>query len=150
MPPQEVSKLWVMIMDEYQDIENIEGFYDYITNTWIDDDALFDSVLWNYYDFKSLRTNNHLEGWHHRLNIDLHNVVHQHFYLFIRAIQNDYAYNSAISSRHLATGTLPPRKKLFVKRNTRLNTLEERLKQQTLILDKYLEKVMRLIGIKKY
>ena len=34
MPPQEISKLWVMIMDEYQDIENIEGFYDYITNTW--------------------------------------------------------------------------------------------------------------------
>ncbi|CAF1223506.1 unnamed protein product [Rotaria sordida] len=33
MPPEEISKLWVMIMDEYQDIENIEGFYDYVTNT---------------------------------------------------------------------------------------------------------------------
>ena len=93
MPPEEVSKLWVMIMDEYQHIENIEGFYDYITNTWRDDDALFDYTLWNYYDFKSFRINNHLEGWHHRLNNDLHNVVHLHFYLFIRAIQNDYAYN---------------------------------------------------------
>ena len=36
MPAEEVSKLWVMIMDEYQHIENIEGFYDYITNTWRD------------------------------------------------------------------------------------------------------------------
>ena len=26
-------------MDEYQAIENIEGFYDYVTNTRIDDDA---------------------------------------------------------------------------------------------------------------
>ena len=34
-----------MIMDEYQDIENIEDFYDYITNIWIDDDALFDYTL---------------------------------------------------------------------------------------------------------
>ena len=33
MPTREIGKLWVMIMDEYQDIENIEGFYDYVTNT---------------------------------------------------------------------------------------------------------------------
>ncbi|CAF3401864.1 unnamed protein product [Rotaria socialis] len=113
------------------------NFYDYVTNTWIDDDALFDHVLWNYYDFKSLRTNNHLEGWHHRLNNDLNNVVHPHFYLFIRAIQNDYAYNSAISSCHLANGVLPPRKNLYVNRNARLQNLEERCKQQTLTLDEY-------------
>ena len=30
MLPREIGKLWV---DEYQDIENIEGFYDYVTNT---------------------------------------------------------------------------------------------------------------------
>ena len=76
--------------------------------------------------------------------------MYPYFYLFIRTIQNDYAYNSAISSRHLATGLRPPRKKLFVNRNTRLHNLDKRLKQQTLTLDKYLEKVLRLIGIKKY
>ena len=78
MPTREIGKLWVVIMDEYQDIENIEGFYDYVTNTWRDDDALFDFVLWNYYDFKSLRTNNHVGGWHHRLN----NVVYLLFVQF--------------------------------------------------------------------
>ena len=66
----------------------------------------------------------HVEGWHHRLN----NVTYSHFYLFSRSIQNDYAYNSAILSRHLATGILPPRKKLFVNRNARLHNLEERFK----------------------
>ena len=43
---------------------------------------------------------NHVEGWHHRLS----NVVHSYFYLFIRSIQNDDAYNLAISLHHLATG----------------------------------------------
>ena len=33
MPPRKIVKLWVMIMDEYQAIENMEGFYDYVTNT---------------------------------------------------------------------------------------------------------------------
>jgi hypothetical protein len=150
MPPQTIGKLWAMIMDDYQDIENIDEFYNYVTNTWIDDDALFEFSLWNYYDFESLRTNNHVEGWHHRLNNDLNNINHPHFYLFIRAIQNDYAYNSAMSLRHLATGVLPPRKKLFVNRNVRLHDLENRYKQETLTLEEYLEKVMRLIGIKKF
>ncbi|CAF1035928.1 unnamed protein product [Didymodactylos carnosus] len=102
-------------------------------------------------DLKRLchKTNNSLEGWHHRLNTDLNHIIHPHFYMFIRAIQNDYAYNSAISSRHTATGAIPPRKKLFVNRNARLHDLENRYKQQTLTLEEYLEKVMRLIGIKK-
>ena len=44
MAPREIGRFSVMTMDEYQHIENIEGFYDYVTNTWIDDDVLFDSV----------------------------------------------------------------------------------------------------------
>ncbi|CAF1015501.1 unnamed protein product [Rotaria sordida] len=68
MLPQEIGKLWVIIMDEYQDIEKIQA-------------------------------------------------------------------------RHLATGILPRRKKLFVNRNVRLHNLEERFKQQTLTLNEYLEKL---------
>ncbi|CAF0841155.1 unnamed protein product [Didymodactylos carnosus] len=94
-----------------QDIEHIEVFYDYVTSTWVDNDALFDLSLWNCFDFKSSRTNNSLEGWHHRLNTDLNYIIHPHFCMYSRAIQNDYAYNSAISSRHTVTGTIPPRKK---------------------------------------
>jgi hypothetical protein len=102
------------------------------------------------YDFESLRTNNHVDGWHHRLNNHSNNIYHPHFHLFIRAIQNDYAYNSAISLRHLATGALPPRKKLFVKRNVQLHDLENYYKQETLTLEEYFAKVMRLISIKKF
>jgi hypothetical protein len=43
---------------------------------------------------------------------------------------------------------LPLGKKLFVNRNARLQDLENRYKQQTLTLEEYLDKVMRLIGIK--
>ena len=45
MPPEEVSKLWVMRMDEYQHIENIEGFYDYIINTCRDYLILYDGII---------------------------------------------------------------------------------------------------------
>ena len=107
-------------MNEYQGIENVGDFYDY--------------VLWNHYDFKSLRTNKHVEGWHHRLN----NVTHPYCHLFIRAIQDDYAYSLAC---HLATGILTPQKKSFVNRNARLHNLEEHFKQQTLTIDEYIEKI---------
>ncbi|CAF1371580.1 unnamed protein product, partial [Didymodactylos carnosus] len=124
MPPQEVGKIWTLIMDQFQDIEHIEIFYDYVTSTWVDADALFDLSLSNYFDFKSSKANNSLEGWEHRLNTDLNHIIHPHFYMFIRTIQNDYAYNSAILSRHTATSAIPPRrKKLFVNRNARLHDL---------------------------
>ena len=45
MLPREIGKLWVMIMDEYQDIENIESFYDYVTNTWKDYLILYDGII---------------------------------------------------------------------------------------------------------
>ena len=73
-----------------------------------------------------------------------------YIHIFIRAIQNDYAYNSIISPHRLATGIGLPRKKLFVNRNARFHNSKERFKQQTLTVDEYLEKVMRLIGKKKY
>ena len=76
--------------------------------------------------------------------------IHIFVYLFVQFKMISYAYNSAISSCHLAAGILPPRKKLFVNRNARLYNLEECFKQQTLTLDEYLEKAMRLIGLKKY
>ncbi|CAF1346793.1 unnamed protein product [Didymodactylos carnosus] len=120
-------KLWTLIMEQFQDIEHIEVFYDYVT-----------------------KQINSLEGWHHRLNTDLNHIIHPHFYMFIRAIQSAYAYNSAISSRHTTTGAIPPRKKLFVNRNAPLHDLENRYKQQALTLEEYLEKVMRLIGITKF
>ena len=80
-------------------------------------------TLWNDYNFKSLRTNNHVKRWHHRLN----NVVYPRFYQFIHAIQNDYVYNSALLSRHLhvATDILPPWKKIFVNRNARLHKIQK-------------------------
>jgi len=30
-----------MIMNDYQDIERIDEFYDYVANTWVTDDELF-------------------------------------------------------------------------------------------------------------
>ncbi|CAF1506943.1 unnamed protein product [Rotaria sordida] len=62
MSTQEVGKLWILIMDKFQDIENVKEACNYVTNTWMGDDATFDFSLWNYHDFKITRTYNHVEG----------------------------------------------------------------------------------------
>ena len=36
LPPREIGQLWVVRMDEYQHIENIQGFYVYVTKPWRD------------------------------------------------------------------------------------------------------------------
>ena len=50
------------IVDEYQDTEHIDAFYGYVTNVWINDDAISDSSFWNSAGFKSIGINEHLEN----------------------------------------------------------------------------------------
>ena len=70
--------------------------------------------------------------------------------MFIRVIQNDCAYNSALLSSHLTTSVLPPRKTIFVIPNVRLQNLKEGFKKQTLILNENQERIMPLIEISSF
>ena len=71
MPVSEINNLWCEIMDKFDHIPRSEDFFNYYTDTWIEDDCLFPRHLWNYYNFNGPRTNNGLEGWHHRLNSNI-------------------------------------------------------------------------------
>ena len=49
-----------------QNIYDFINFTDYMLETWIDDDALFPSELWNHYANTEERVNNNNEGYNHR------------------------------------------------------------------------------------
>ena len=67
----QINDVWCQIMDKFEDIPNVQRFFDYFTDTWLDEDCLFPRNLWNYYDFNGPRTTNGLKGWHHRLNSNI-------------------------------------------------------------------------------
>ena len=79
MPTWNIDDLWCQVMDSFDYIPRSQEFFDYCTDTWIDNDDIFPRNLWNYYGFDDARTNNSLEGWHHCLNKNLSNYFESKF-----------------------------------------------------------------------
>ncbi|CAF2936573.1 unnamed protein product [Rotaria sp. Silwood2] len=71
IPVSEINNLWCEIMGKLHHISRSEDFFNYYTDIWIDEGCLFPRHLCNYYNFSGPQTNNGLEGWHHRLNLNI-------------------------------------------------------------------------------
>ena len=54
------------VLNNSHDLPRLEQFSDYITETWVDDDARFQLVLRNQWVNVGPRTNNNLEGFHNK------------------------------------------------------------------------------------
>ena len=147
MPISKIDELWCSIMDQFEHLPRSQDFFDYYTDTWIDEGCLFPRNLWNYYNFNGARTNNGLEGWHHRLNSNVATST-PNIYVVIDELKKDYAYNMA-TLKQLENKTVKPlRRKAYVIRNERIHDLMNRYKQGSLSLNEYFIKISKTIGKK--
>ena len=55
-----IKNLKYFLVFEY---DGMEQFCEYLTNNWFDDDCKFPINLWNHYNNRGPRTNNHIEGY---------------------------------------------------------------------------------------
>ena len=81
-------------MDNFDDITDVNEFFDYVTDNWVDYDALYPRKLWNYYRFNCLRTNNSIEGWHHKLNSNIAST-NPNLCFVLDEMKKDYIFNMA-------------------------------------------------------
>ena len=66
LPLDKVEDVWVeTIADSSQD-DKVTLLMDYVTNTWIE--GPWNPGMWNHFGNGNYRTNNYLEGWHHKIN----------------------------------------------------------------------------------
>ncbi|CAF3482734.1 unnamed protein product [Rotaria sp. Silwood2] len=149
MPVNSIDQLWCNIMDNFDHIPDAHHFFDYVTDTWIDPDALFPKKLWNYYSFHGLRTNNGLEGWHHRLNSNV-GATNPNLFLVLEEIKKDYIFNMATLKQVQHQENKQRRKKQYVLRNRRIINLMDRYANGTLTLNEYFIKISKTIGKKNH
>ena len=57
---------WLAVQQEAPQIPHMDELVSYFDSTWMH--RQFKHHQWNYFNFKGPRTNNHVEGWHSRLN----------------------------------------------------------------------------------
>ncbi|XP_041372105.1 uncharacterized protein LOC121385473 [Gigantopelta aegis] len=67
LPLNQVQDVWMDVLNNSPDLPRLEQFNDYITETWVDDAARFQLLLWNQWANVGPRTNNNLEGFHNKL-----------------------------------------------------------------------------------
>ncbi|CAM2728819.1 unnamed protein product [Rotaria socialis] len=148
MPISKINELWCTIMDKFEHIPRSQDFFDYYTDTWIDKGCLYPRQLWNYYNFNGPRTNNGLEGWHHRLNSNIATST-PNIYVVIDELIKDYAFNMNKTKQLENNTKMPQRRKQFMIRNERILNLMNRYETGSLSLDDYFIKISKTIGKKK-
>ena len=107
------------------DVYGVSELIVYMERTWIlSDAALFPRHIWNHFDNTGPRTNNHLEGFHHRLNRRLR-VAHPNIHELILVFKAFQQENELGQERLLRGGrpSLPRRRFREADENlTRLKT----------------------------
>ncbi|XP_071109021.1 uncharacterized protein [Haliotis cracherodii] len=86
LPWLDAQDTWLDAMQATPPVPRADDFNDYMVINWVDDDARFPIPLWNHHQTAGPRTNNNLEGFHHRLNRTL---PHRHpiIYQFVEVIK---------------------------------------------------------------
>ena len=90
--------------------------------TWIDDDALFPSELWNHYANTEERVNNNNEGYNHRFALRTGKVPHPNMWKLCEVFQKEEFLLVQVRCERLKDGSLASlgEKKCDLKRNIQI------------------------------
>jgi len=144
LPENQVQDIWIEAMDGAPIVQRSIEFNDYMVTKWVDDDARFPVPLGNHHQTISPRTNNNLEGFHHRLNLSL---PHRHPNLFrFIDITKRMEKTEKIKLVQIDFGAAPPqRKRAYKELETRLARLKDHLATGMKTPLEYLDAVGKII-----
>ncbi|XP_041372706.1 uncharacterized protein LOC121385978 [Gigantopelta aegis] len=66
VPLDKIEDVWADTIADSPQGAQVTQLMDYVTNTWIE--GPLSPEMWNHFGNDSHRTNNHLEGWYHKIN----------------------------------------------------------------------------------
>lgn len=108
-------------LQNYQ--EGAIAFKNYVYTTWISDTARFPKSIWNHYDNSGSRTNNHLEGLHNGLNLDVGKHNPRLFLLIYVLKKRNDIYEKELRDLELGANPQPQRAK-YRKLDERITNLK--------------------------
>ena len=100
------------VLNNSPDLPRLEQFNDYITETWVDDDARFQLLLWNQWANVGLRTNNILEGFHNKL-VNWIRKAHPNWFEFVTQVTKVEATDRVRIAQINHGGAPPKRRRIY-------------------------------------
>jgi hypothetical protein len=128
VPISNIDAVWESIQENAPlNINGVESFIDYVVNTWIDEIyGLFNRTIWTHFDNNGARTNNHLEGFHYKINKCM-GKIHPNIFEMITVLQKVQNQNEIELQYLLTGGKLKNPRKKYRDIHERLIRLRERL-----------------------
>ena len=84
----------------------------------------FKSHMWNYFAHSDARTNNHLEGWHNRLN-RIVRKAHTNFYEVLELYQKEQAVTEVTILQLQAIGLHKAKRQKIIQREEKIKLLKD-------------------------
>ena len=119
-----------------QNIVRLDDFISYFESTWLV--GSYPPSLWNVFETKSARTNNHIEGWHSKLK-KVVGKAHPNVYEIVEILKREQGVTE-ITITQLASGAIPPRRgKKSTDKDKRIQELNQRFSEKTITLEEYVQ-----------
>jgi hypothetical protein len=104
VPPTSIRDAWLIIVNDlnnlpYENFDKLSDLLLYFNAVWF---QRFEILLWNHYDTVGPRTNNHVEGFHSKLN-KVCQEAHPNIWKSIGIIK-DIETEKSINYKHLQFG----------------------------------------------
>ena len=125
------TPVWGVEQEKTDFCQIIENFVAYFVDTWFEGD--FNLVLWNHAHTIGPRTNNHVEGFHNRLNKWI-KKPHPDTYQLISVFQKIDNKVSVDFQTRILGSSAPKRKKIDIEKDNRYQNLRDHLENNSIDL----------------
>ncbi|XP_064596789.1 uncharacterized protein LOC135463460 [Liolophura sinensis] len=142
--PEDIDDVWLNTLAEAPATDNCVNFLDYVTENWVE--GVWGRDVWNHHHTTAARTNNNVEGWHHRMN-SVAGKSHPNLFEFIRIIQREQTLTDLKISQLQAGGRFPPKRRKYRTQDEKLQRLKEQLQGEQLTLVEFADKASFLLHL---
>ena len=142
-PVRFVRVSWIAIKANAPLLTNVDDLCEYFENTWLNGD--FPLRSWNHYDTDGPRTNNHVEGWHSKMNT-IAGKVHPNVFELVELFQTEQATTEVTLQQLAAGGAVRRRGRYYCRKDRCINRIKEMFVAGSLTLDEYIDKISSWMG----
>ncbi|XP_046545931.1 uncharacterized protein LOC124256049 [Haliotis rubra] len=126
LPLNQVQDAWFEVIEQSPDGDRVAAFNDYVTSTWVEDDAKFPAHIWNQHENTGPRSNNHLEGFHSGLKKRIPRS-HPNIYQFVEELKKIEKADRRTRRQFGLGGARRPRARVDRDRDQRIERLKVQL-----------------------
>ena len=143
VPVDRVDDVWVDALDAAPQGEVVVRYCDYVTTSWVE--GPYEKPMWNHFGNTGHRTNNNIEGWHHKLNSMT--SCHPNIFDFIKLIKCEQSGTEVKMAQLRSHPRAPARKRRYVEVDQRLTRERDRLRNGDITALQYTDCVSHILGV---